>query len=216
MPKDYGSTTRMNDANPISISALQHYAYCPRQCALIHVEQVFEDNIYTARGQAVHKLVDTPGYELKAGVKVERALPLWSDRLGLIGKADVVEFHPGGAVFPVEFKHGRKREKIHDDIQLGAQAMCLEEMLGVTILCGAIYHASSHKRREVQISSELRHAVEATVNAIRQMMDQGVLPPPVNDERCRACSLNDACQPAALADAIRLKRLHDELLKPDI
>jgi CRISPR-associated exonuclease Cas4 len=215
MPNGYGSTARMNDANPIAISALQHYAYCPRQCALIHVEQVFDDNVYTARGQAVHKLVDTPGYEIKAGVKVERALPLWSDRLGLIGKADVVEFHPGGAVFPVEFKHGRKREKIHDDIQLAAQAMCLEEMLSVTILRGAIYHASSHRRREVEITPELRHAVEATVNAVRQMMDQRVLPPPVNDERCRACSLIDACQPAALADVTRLKRMYDELLTPD-
>ena len=201
----------MNDANPIAISALQHYAYCPRQCALIHVEQVFDDNVYTARGQAVHRLVDTPGYEIKAGVKVERALPLWSDRLGLIGKADVVEFHPGGAVFPVEFKHGRKREKIHDDIQLAAQAMCLEEMLGVTVPLGAIYHASSRRRREVAITPELRCTVEATVNAVRQMIAQGVLPPPVNDERCRACSLIDACQPAALADVTRLKRMQDEL-----
>ena len=205
----------MNDANPIAISALQHYAYCPRQCALIHIEQVFEDNVYTARGQAVHRLVDTPGYEIKAGVKVERALPLWSDRLGLIGKADVVEFYPGGGVFPVEFKHGRKREKIHDDIQLAAQAMCLEEMLRVTIPRGAIYHASSHRRREVEITPELRHIVEATVTAVRQMMDERALPPPVNDERCRACSLIDACQPAALADATRLKRMHDELLMPD-
>ncbi len=205
----------MSDANPIAISALQHYAYCPRQCALIHVEQVFDDNIYTARGQAVHRLVDTPGYEMKAGVKVERALPLWSDRLGLIGKADVVEFHPGGAVFPVEFKHGRKREKIHDDIQLAAQAMCLEEMLGITVPHGAIYHASSHRRREVAITLALRHLVEAAVVAIRQMIEQRTLPPPVNDERCRACSLINACQPAALANTSRLNRLHDELLNPD-
>ena len=205
----------MNEANPIAISALQHYAYCPRQCALIHIEQVFEDNVYTARGQAVHRLVDTPGYEIKSGVKVERALPLWSDRLGLIGKADVVEFHPGGVMFPVEFKHGRKREKIHDDIQLAAQAMCLEEMLGVTVPLGAIYHASSRRRREVEITPELRHIVEATVDAIRRMIEQRVLPPPVNDERCHACSLIEICQPAALADATRLKRLHDELLKPD-
>jgi CRISPR-associated exonuclease Cas4 len=205
----------MSEANPLAISALQHYAYCPRQCALIHVEQIFDDNVYTARGQAVHRLVDTPGYEIKSGVKVERALPLWSDHLGLIGKADVVEFHPGGAVFPVEFKQGRKRQKIHDDIQLAAQAMCLEEMLGLAVPFGAIYHASSHKRREVAITAELRGIVEATVNAIRQMIERGTLPPPVNDERCRACSLIDSCQPTALADAARLKRLHDELLTPE-
>ena len=205
----------MSDTNPIAISALQHYAYCPRQCALIHVAQVFNDNIYTARGQAVHRLVDTPGYEIKGGVKVERALPLWSDRLGLIGKADVVEFHPGGAVFPVEFKHGRKREKLHDDIQLAAQAMCLEEMLRVSVQRGAIYHVSSRRRREVEITPKLRGVVEATVNAVRQVMDRHVLPPPVNDERCRACSLIDACQPAALADVTRLKRMYGELLTPE-
>lgn len=205
----------MREAIPIAISALQHYAYCPRQCALIHVEQVFDDNVYTARGQAVHRLVDTPGYETRSAVKVERALPLWSDRLGLIGKADVVEFHPGGTVFPVEFKHGRKREKLHDDIQLAAQAMCLEEMLGVSVPMGAIYHATSHKRREVAITPALRGTVEATINAIRQMITQGTLPPPANDERCRACSLIDACQPAALADTARLKRLHAELLTPE-
>jgi CRISPR-associated exonuclease Cas4 len=205
----------VNEANPIAISALQHYAYCPRQCALIHVEQVFDDNVYTARGQAVHRLVDMPGYEIKVGVKVERALPLWSDRLGLIGKADVVEFHAGGAVFPVEFKHGRKREKIHDDIQLAAQAMCLEEMLGVAVPRGAIYHASSRRRREVEFRPALRQAVEDTIVAIREMIDRGMLPPPVNDERCRACSLIDACQPGALADTTRLKRLHDELLTPE-
>ena len=205
----------MSDTNPIAISALQHYAYCPRQCALIHVAQVFNDSIYTARGQAVHRLVDTPGYEIKGGVKVERALPLWSDRLGLIGKADVVEFHPGGAVFPVEFKHGRKREKLHDDIQLAAQAMCLEEMLRVSVQRGAIYHVSSRRRREVEITPKLRGVVEATVNAVRQVMDRHVLPPPVNDERCRACSLIDACQPAALADVTRLKRMYGELLTPE-
>ena len=103
MPKGYGSTAHVDDTNPISISALQHFAYCPRQCALIHVEQAFADNAHTARGQAVHRLVDTPGYEIKAGIKVERALPLWSDRLGLIGKADLVEFHADGTVFPVEY-----------------------------------------------------------------------------------------------------------------
>ena len=202
-------------SEPISISALQHHAYCPRQCALIHVEQIFDDNIFTARGQAVHRQVDTPGYETRAGVRIERSLPLWSDRLGLTGKADVVEFHPDGTVFPVEFKHGRKREKQHDDIQLAAQAMCLEEMLGVRIARGAIYHASSRKRREVAITDQLRNAVETAVNLIRLMIDSGKLPPPANDERCRACSLIDACQPAALADSARLRRLTTELFTPE-
>jgi len=196
----------MTETDPIPLSALQHWAYCPRQCGLIHLEQAFEDNIHTARGQAVHHLVDEPGYEMKAGVKVERALPLWSDRLNLIGKADLVEFHPDGTVFPVEFKHGRKREKIHDDIQLAGQAMCLEDMLGRPVPKGAIYHASSHRRREVAISQELRHLVIETAEAIRTMLATGRLPPPANDGRCKECSLKDICQPEAIA---LTRRQHD-------
>lgn len=194
----------MAETDPIAISALQHWAYCPRQCGLIHLEQAFADNIHTARGQAVHHLVDDPGYEIKSGVRIERALPLWSDRLGLVGKADLVEFHPDGSIYPVEFKHGRKRQKIHDDIQLAAQAMCLEDMIGRPVTTGAIYHASSHRRREVAITPELRQRVESTTSAIRAMLTSGVLPPPANDERCRECSLKDICQPEAVGETAKL------------
>ena len=152
------------DGDPIPLSALQHWCYCPRQCGLIHLEQAFADNLHTARGNAVHRLVDTPGYEMQAGVKVERALPLWSDQFGLIGKADLVEFHPNGRIFPVEFKHGRRRQKRHDDVQLAAQAMCLEEMLGRPVTHGAIYHASSRRRREVEITPALRALSERSGN----------------------------------------------------
>lgn len=205
----------MIDTDPIALSALQHWAYCPRQCGLIHLEQAFEDNIHTARGQAVHHLVDTPGYEIKAGVRVERALPLWSDRFNLIGKADLVEFHPDGTVFPVEFKHGRKRQKTHDDIQLAAQAMCLEDMLGRPVTHGAIFHASSHRRREVEITPALRQLVVDTANAIRAMLASGKLPPPVNDARCKECSLKDICQPEALSMRARQAKLSRELFLPD-
>jgi len=201
----------MSETDPIPLSALQHWIYCPRQCGLIHLEQAFADNIHTARGQAVHHLVDTPGYEIKSGVRVERALPLWSDRLGLIGKADLVEFHPDGTVFPVEFKHGGKRQKLHDDIQLAAQAMCLEDMLGHPVPKGAIFHATSHRRREVDITPELKQLVIETAEAIRAMLISGKLPPPVNDARCKECSLKEICQPEALAERARLKRLTGEL-----
>lgn len=196
---------------PIPISALQHWVYCPRQCGLIHLEQSFEDNIHTARGQAVHHLVDVPGFETKAGVRTERALPLWSDRLGLIGKADLVEFHPDGTVFPVEFKYGRKRQRLHDDIQLAAEALCLEEMLGRPVPKGAIYHASSRRRREVAITSELRQRVAEEVAAVRVLLDSGVLPPPANDARCRECSLKDLCQPEAVSAKERRAALLHEL-----
>ncbi len=201
----------MMETDPIPLSALQHWAYCPRQCGLIHLEQAFEDNIHTARGQAVHHLVDEPGYEMKAGVKVERALPLWSDRLHLIGKADLVEFHPDGSVYPVEFKHGRKRAKLHDDIQLAAQALCLEEMLGRPVPEGAIYHASSRRRRSVVITDELRRLVVDTANAIRAMLASSALPAPANDGRCRECSLQALCQPEAVAATMRRQALRAEL-----
>ncbi|MCK9188066.1 CRISPR-associated protein Cas4 [Acidithiobacillus sp.] len=199
----------------VPLSALQHWIYCPRQCGLIHLEQQFEDNVHTARGQAVHHLVDTPGYEVKRGVRVERALPLWSDRFGLIGKADLVEFHPDGRIYPVEFKHGRKRDRIHDDIQLAAQAMCLEDMLGRPVPQGAIYHASSHRRREVDITEDLRVLVSETADAIRAMLASGILPPPVNDARCRECSLREICQPEMLAQQTQMDRLKQYLFSPD-
>jgi CRISPR-associated exonuclease Cas4 len=113
----------MNDDTWISISALQHYSYCPRQCALIHQEQVFADNIHTARGHAVHKHVDEPGFESRPNLRIERALPLYSTQLGLTGKADIVEFLSDGTPYPVEYKHGARRPKLHDDIQLAAQAI---------------------------------------------------------------------------------------------
>jgi CRISPR-associated exonuclease Cas4 len=199
----------------VPISALQHWAYCPRQCGLIHVEQAFDENIHTARGQAVHQLVDEPGYAMKLGVKVERALPLWSEQIGLIGKADVVEFHPDGKVFPVEFKYGRKRRKVYDDLQLAAQAMCLEEMLGRPVLRGAIYHASSRRRREVDITPELRRRVHETVTAIRSMLASGLLPPPANDSRCQECSLKDICQPETVAAKNKLRTARQLLFDPE-
>jgi CRISPR-associated exonuclease Cas4 len=205
----------MSETDPIPLSALQHWAYCPRQCGLIHLEQAFADNIHTARGQAVHHLVDTPGYEIKSGVRVERALPLWSDRLNLIGKADLVEFHPDGTVFPVEFKHGAKRQKLHDDLQLAAQAMCLEDMLGRPVEKGAIFHASSHRRREVAITPALRQLVIETATAIRAMLAFGKLPSPVNDARCKECSLKDICQPEAIADHIRQSQQKRDLFNPE-
>ncbi len=204
----------MTETDPIPLSALQHWIYCPRQCGLIHLEQAFAENIHTARGQAVHHLVDTPGYEIKSGVRVERALPLWSDRFNLIGKADLVEFHPGGTVFPVEFKHGAKRQKLHDDLQLAAQAMCLEDMLGRPVPKGAIFHASSHRRREVAITPELRQLVIETAEAIRAMLASGKLPTPVNDARCKECSLKDICQPEAIADRSRQRQQQRDLYNP--
>jgi len=201
--------------DPIMISALEHYSYCPRQCALIHIEQAFDDNIHTMRGHAVHRQVDEPGWEAQAGARAERALPVWSDRLGLIGKCDVVEFRSDGSIYPVEYKHGGKRAKLHDDLQLAAQAICLEEMTGKGVLSGAIYHHSSRRRREVAITDELRRAVAETVSAIRAMLASGRLPPPVNDKRCKECSLKEICQPEAMTASRVIHDLGVKLFEAD-
>lgn len=205
----------MEPADPIPLSALQHWSYCPRQCALIHVEQAFEENIHTLRGQAAHRRVDEPGFEEKTGVRVERAMPLWCERLGLTGKADVVEFLPDGTPYPVEYKHGKKRERLHDDLQLAAQALCLEEMTGKPVLKGAIYHHSSRRRREVAITDALRRQVEETAAAVRAMLAFGELPPPLNDARCRECSLKDICQPEAMAARAKIHAMRDGLFEPE-
>jgi CRISPR-associated exonuclease Cas4 len=199
----------------VMLSALQHYSYCPRQCALIHQEQSFADNLHTARGNAVHALVDLEGYELRAGVRIERALPLVNERLGLIGKADIVEFLHDGTPYPIEYKHGPRRQRTHDDIQLAAQALCLEEMTGRAVPLGAIYHASSHRRREVAITPALREMVESATMAIRAMLQSGHMPPAVNDARCRECSLTDLCQPQMLAEAARRKALRARLFSAE-
>uniref|UniRef100_E6QQF2 CRISPR-associated exonuclease Cas4 n=1 Tax=mine drainage metagenome TaxID=410659 RepID=E6QQF2_9ZZZZ len=206
----------MPDENHIMLSALQHWSYCPRQCALIHLEQVFDENVHTMRGNAAHERVDEPGYETFEDVRAERALPVWSDRLGLIGKCDVVEFHPNERIYPVEYKHGKKREKSHDDIQLAAQAMCLEEMTGKVITRGAIYHHGSRRRREVAITQELRDQVIESVNAIHAMLDSGKLPPPVNDVRCKECSLKEICQPQAVAERVVQHTLLKTLFDPEV
>ncbi len=184
----------------VMISALQHYAYCPRQFALIHIEQVWDENIYTLRGQRVHEKVDIPNDEQLDDVRVERALPLWCHQLGIRGIADVVEFNLAEIPYPVEYKSGSKKPRLADDIQLCAQALCLEEMLGCTVPLGAIYHAGSKRRREVNIDTKLRDRTQQTILATRQLLLTQALPPPVNDKRCDDCSLIDACMPNTLAN----------------
>lgn len=179
---------------PIPISALQHYVYCPRQCALIHVEGVWEENLFTLRGRRAHEGVDVPEGMVREGVRVEYALPLFSERLGLVGRADVVEFH-GGAPYPVEHKVGPRRARLADEVQLCAQALCLEEMLGVEVPRGALFYRASRRRREVRFTPELRALVERTVVEVRALLESARLPPPVHDTRCRDCSLVDACMP---------------------
>jgi CRISPR-associated exonuclease Cas4 len=193
----------MDDVDPLPLSALQHWAYCPRQCGLIHLEQAFDENVHTQRGQAVHAQVDRPSVEVRQGLRIERALPVWHDGLGLIGKADVVEFEPDGTPYPVEYKHGSRHKAADiaacDDVQLAAQAMCLESMTGHAVEEGALYYASSWRRRVVTIGADLRARVVQAAGEVRAMLAAGRLPGVTDDvRRCKACSLRDRCQPAAM------------------
>jgi CRISPR-associated exonuclease Cas4 len=203
----------------LPLSALQHWAYCPRQCALIHLDQAFDDNLHTRRGQAVHARVDQPGVASTKGVRVARALPLWHDTLGLIGKADTVEFMPDGTPYPVEYKQGSRHKAAAiahcDELQLAAQALCLEAMTGRAVPQGALFYATSKRRRVVDIAPALREEVATATAAVRSMLDSGALPPPLQGDaarqRCHGCSMFDRCQPAAASPetAQRLAGLFD-------
>jgi CRISPR-associated exonuclease Cas4 len=167
------------------------------------LEQAFDENVHTLRGNAVHKRVDQPGVEVNKGVRVDRGLPLWHEALGLTGKADVVEYSSSGVPYPVEYKHGSRHKAAAiaacDDLQLAAQALCLEEMTGKPVTEGALFYASSKRRRVVVIDGALRDRVRATAEAVRAMLASQQLPPPLRGDeaqlRCKGCSLRERCQP---------------------
>lgn len=207
--------SRWQDEEWVMVSALEHYSYCPRQCALIHVEKIFDENIYTMRGHRVHEIVDQPDSSIEKHIKVERALPIWSERLGLIGKADVVEFY-GDIPYPVEYKHGSRRKKEHDDVQLCAQAICLEEMTGKTVPKGAVFYYSSRRRREVIFSPELRKKVADITLAIREMIRNNIIPPAENDQRCANCSLNQSCLPELASKKRKVREMQKELFITEV
>lgn len=184
----------------ILLSALQHHTFCPRQCALIHVEQVWTENAQTARGHQQHVRVHAGGTEERGGVRTLRALPLVSRRHGLMGVADVVELLPDGSPRPVEHKSGRAKPRLADEVQLCAQALCLEEMFACDISHGFIYHSASHRRREVAFTPQLRQAVLDAAGGVRELLRSQVLPPPAADARCALCSLQGECEPFAPRD----------------
>lgn len=198
------------DTLAVPISALEHFSYCPRQCALIHIERVWDESIHTIRGTLAHERVDTATQRTEHGIRVERGLPLWSTRLGLLGRADVVEFHDQ-IPYPVEYKVGAERSGQHEALQLCAQAICLEEMLSVYVPAGAVYYGATRTRREVIFSTDLRAAVESTTASIRAMLMQTQLPPAPNDSRCPKCSLLESCLPAVVVRPRRLQTCLSEL-----
>ncbi len=200
------------DEDLVLISALEHWSYCPRQCALIHLEQTYDENLYTLRGNRVHRTADEAEVRAERGLRVVRAMTLWSDRLGLIGKADVVEWH-GATPYPVEYKAGSRRTWGHEALQLCAQAVCLEEMLGVPVPTGAIYYHASRQRREVNLDAALRARLEEAILSVRNLLAGTWLPDAPHDARCPKCSLFDACLPDLSANPARVRGFHGALFR---
>lgn len=186
----------MEDLLPIS--ALQHYAYCPRQFALIHVEQVWAENRFTAEGRILHSRVDEGTAEQRGKIRFERGVLLLSSRYGLTGKIDLLEVEEGEqrTYRPVEYKRGKPKTAEWDRIQLCAQALCVEEMRDCRVVEGAIWYWETRHRKQVPMDEALRSRTISTIEAARQLLESGMTPRPIEDRKaCRACSLNQLCQP---------------------
>ena len=192
---------------PVLISLLTHWSYCPRRAGLVQLESIWDENVFTLRGTALHERADEPITRNERGMRVERALPIWSEQHGLQGRADVVEFTTQGQPIPVEYKSSKQKQDRHSSIQLCAQALCLEEMFGVDVPTGAIFFAASQARQVVPIDAALRQATVKTIESVRVMLADLALPPANYDARCRQCSLLDACLPQALGRARSVRRM---------
>lgn len=185
----------------VMISSLQHLLFCERQYALIHIEQMWEENRFTAEGRVLHERVDIEGHKSRRLFRQEFGMSVRSLERGLIGKCDLVEFHlaPDGAVaeaLPVEFKRGKDKESDVDRVQLCAQAMCLEEMLGVIVPNGQFYYLADHRRTSVDIGGELRAKTLALISRAREFQSAAYTPPAVYENRkCDRCSLIELCMP---------------------
>lgn len=186
----------------VPLSSLQHYLFCPRQCALIHVEQQWLEDGATTDGRIMHERVDRGRADRREGVRTVRGLPVFSRALGITGRADAVELHgvsPHLRPYPIEYKRGRPKDHRADEVQLCAQGICLEEMFGVSVPEGALFYGQSRRRTVIGFDVELRALTASTAAAVREMFVQGRTPPPVPMRACRRCSLEPICRPDAIA-----------------
>lgn len=190
-------------AEPIPLSALQHAVYCMRQAALIHLERMWAENRFTAEGRVLHVSADEPGRRKVRGIRRVNALPIASRRLGIAGVADLVEFRPVGDTevpFPVEVKRGKSKLHHADEVQLCAQALCLEEMTGEAVPEGALFYVETKRRLLIAFDTELRQLTETTIIELRAVFQMLQTPPPtLHKARCKSCSLLDLCRPDVAA-----------------
>lgn len=206
---------------PIPVSALQHALYCLRQAALIHLERQWEENRLTAEGRVLHEAADEPSARLRGRVRVVTALPIANRTLGIAGQADRVEFRKGPegeTAYPVEYKRGRPKTNRADEVQLCAQALCLEEMTGRPVPEGALFYAEPRRRLAVAIDDDLRRLTVATIQNFAEVLRSGRTPPArYSASLCRACSLIDKCRPKLAGRSARgwLSARLDEVLAAD-
>lgn len=182
----------------LPISALQHLLFCERQCALIHIEQAWDENRLTAEGRVLHERVHAAGNESRGNVRIARGLRLRSLRLGLVGMADVIEFHKTEnewQPFPVEYKRGKPKTEQCDRVQLCAQAVCLEEMLNAVIPAGALFYGATHRREDVMFDRSLRDLTAATAERLHCLVKCGITPAAEYEKKCKSCSLFSICLP---------------------
>ena len=205
-----GAVAPYAEADLLPLSGLQHIIFCERQCALIHLEQVWRENLLTAEGRVLHERVDTAPAEGHGDLRIARSIPLRSFRLGLVGRADIVEFCRVGArekgarlaglegqwkPLPLEYKRGRSKWIDCDRVQLCAQALCLEEMLQVSVLTGALFYGRVRRREEVVFDVGLREATERAAHRFHDIMAIGRTPLVYRAPKCRSCSLLEVCLP---------------------
>ena len=212
-----GESMTYSEDELVPISALQHMAFCERQCALIHVEQVWEENRLTVEGRNLHERVHERDAVSRPGVRIVRGLRLRSLRLGLAGVADVVEFHDiGGGTgrpFPVEYKRGKPKADDCDKVQLCAQALCLEEMLDCAVSSGALFYGTPRRRLDVDFDESLRARTAQAAQRVHALIGGGVTPPPVYGPKCDNCSLKELCLPKETGGGRSVARYLEECLK---
>lgn len=227
------------EADLLPLSALQHILFCERQCALIHLEGIWDDNRLTVEGTILHEKAHEAGLESRIGVRISRGVMLRTLRLGLTGKADVVEFHqaktgsenPGlhrGTMdasvslngtggtwvpFPVEYKRGRPKTNRCDEVQLCAQALCIEEMMNVQVPRGALYYHTPRRRKDVELDSDLRSLTEETAARLHALFARRETPAALYESKCENCSLRELCLPETLGRRPQVEGYIDRALR---
>lgn len=179
----------------LSLSGIQHYRFCTRQCSFIHTEKMWTENFFTAHGRALHEKVHNESGESRGTKRIERGLDIASATLGLVGQTDAVEFYEDGTVCPVEYKRGTVKEDITDEVQLCAQAICLEEMLHVSIEYGYLFYEKIRRRQKVSFTLELREQTQKLSDEYHALISSGEIPTAIYSKKCESCSFIDSCFP---------------------